>query len=765
MRIYDAGALEQRPEINTTMTQIIERYSMTRRKRIFYGAIVAGFFFLCLCYALIVNSMAISSTQQTLDQFLQSIDTQIDKNIDFRIKDLKLDLAKHPLPRDADRAAILQTVQNLSRRHPDQEFFVVGPDSVKYDATGRVIGKMNLMHQHEGTSPHDYIIARVQSGNSEEPYVAEIINFPVDSDYHLGRAIKASDFAAALLRDLPIPAAYISIYDHDNTLMAAVNNFENAKERSDVPQTVQQGAWNFFAKNKEYDFQQVGYGFSYNIYSLLDTPEGWFIGAHVPSAKIIPFFANTVTISLIFFLAGLFIILAVIFLDIVNDKEKTREVNKILYIDLLTGLLNELGMQSSLRKFLKENTGPGVSFVVIDLVAFRRINSMFGYATGDKLLRLIGEIIKHHYDVGSRISGDVFSCLVPSAPDVINSMNTLLTDAVTAEMGKGYANVTSFKFGVFPLHNDHHTFGEVYDGAMLALKAAKKTTKQLGVLYDGQLHKQAELQKKIEINMLHALSKEEFLLYIQPKYNLETRQCSGGEALVRWQSEECGMIMPGDFIPLFERNGFIVELDFFMLSAVFEMLRSELANGRTPLPVSINQSRATITFPNYLERIQKLVARYNVPLHYVELEITESFLENDYAAVLSLMYSLKDMGFSLAMDDFGSGYSSLNTLRELPVDVLKIDKNFLEESDNSLRSRKIIRNIINMAMELEISVVCEGVETQTQVDFLTNAGCNYIQGYFFSRPVIHSEYEEKFIYAPSRPTATKVLGEIGSNLQ
>jgi EAL domain-containing protein (putative c-di-GMP-specific phosphodiesterase class I) len=203
--------------------------------------------------------------------------------------------------------------------------------------------------------------------------------------------------------------------------------------------------------------------------------------------------------------------------------------------------------------------------------------------------------------------------------------------------------------------------------------------------------------------------------------------------------------MPDSFIPIFEKNAFIVEIDFFMLSSIFQSIQSRLNEGLTVLPIAVNLSRTTLTFPNFIARLKNLVARYPVPLKYVEIEITESALVNDYEKVLARFEEIRKLNFPMAMDDFGAGYSSLNTLRELQVDVLKIDRLFLQESDTSERGRKIIQNIIRMSKEIDIEVVCEGVETKNQHDFLQENGCDYIQGYFYAKPMPYDDYIERYL--------------------
>ena len=196
-------------------------------------------------------------------------------------------------------------------------------------------------------------------------------------------------------------------------------------------------------------------------------------------------------------------------------------------------------------------------------------------------------------------------------------------------------------------------------------------------------------EKEIEENMEKALDEREFIVYYQPKVDIKTEKIIGAEALVRWISKKNGFMNPGEFIPIFEREGFIIELDFFILEEVFKLIKEWLDNGKDPITISVNQSRVHLSNPFYIERLENLIKKYEIPTKYVELELTESlFMEIDTA--IDTVNKLKGLGFSISIDDFGSGFSSLNMLKSIPIDVVKIDREFLNESENSQKAQKII---------------------------------------------------------------------------
>ncbi|MGN1120448.1 MAG: putative bifunctional diguanylate cyclase/phosphodiesterase, partial [Oscillospiraceae bacterium] len=250
-------------------------------------------------------------------------------------------------------------------------------------------------------------------------------------------------------------------------------------------------------------------------------------------------------------------------------------------------------------------------------------------------------------------------------------------------------------------------------------------------------------EHKVEERMEQALADEEFEVYLQPKYNPVTSELSGAEALIRWISPTDGFISPGRFIPIFEKNGFITKIDDYMISHAAAQQAKWIAEGKTVVPVSVNVSRAHFAQPNLAEHIRSLVDRYGIPHNVIEIELTESAFFDDKAALLSTVNRLKEYGFEISMDDFGAGYSSLNSLKDLPLDVLKLDAEFFRGEEDAERGKLVVSEAIKLAKSLDMRVVAEGVEKKEQVDFLAGQGCDMIQGFFFAKPMPIDEFEKK----------------------
>ena len=246
--------------------------------------------------------------------------------------------------------------------------------------------------------------------------------------------------------------------------------------------------------------------------------------------------------------------------------------------------------------------------------------------------------------------------------------------------------------------------------------------------------------------MQTALVKGEFKAYLQPKWDIVNDRIVGAEILCRWIKDDGSTVFPTDFIPIFEQNGFVEKLDFYMLEVLCAKIKEyKKKSGYRIVPISINQSRILLCNPEYLKNVERVMTRYDTSIDDIQIEITESVFLNDREKMISLVDELKEMGLQLCMDDFGSGYSSLNILKDIPFDVLKIDKDFFSESNTSKDTKMIMHRIVEMADDLGIQVVCEGVETKEQIEMLKEIGCSMVQGYFYGKPIPFDEFMDTFL--------------------
>lgn len=420
-------------------------------------------------------------------------------------------------------------------------------------------------------------------------------------------------------------------------------------------------------------------------------------------------------------------------------------------IDPITGGKNKNRFFYECAKLVKKTPPEKFAMVVLDIDKFKYINDRLGYDEGD---RMLGRIHKTLSDCLSkeepfaRISEDNFALLIKNAPD--NEISNRLHEIFSEFERRNSFFIkypVNFSAGVCRLGQcrgkyDAVDFTIAIDRCKLAKKSIKNKHNSDVAFYDGKIREISLREKDFENAMPAALENNEFECYLQPKYGTHSHKIVGAEALIRWNSKEFGFVCPGDFIPLAEKNGFVIELDFFILEEVCKLLRRWLDMGKNPIVISVNQSRLHINDDDYIWRLREIVDKYEIPYEYIELELTESVFTEDADRMIAIMKKLHDIGFKLSIDDFGSGYSSLNLLKDIPADVLKIDREFFNGTVNSKKGRAVISSVVDMAKNLEMNVISEGVETQDQIDFLKEIECNMVQGFYFSKPMKLKDFDE-----------------------
>jgi len=334
----------------------------------------------------------------------------------------------------------------------------------------------------------------------------------------------------------------------------------------------------------------------------------------------------------------------------------------------------------------------------------------------------------------TRVKADHFLCLVPYESREI--LEKKISD-IKSKKNSYSGNDTVIKFGihvgVYILSDSDQDITACIDNAETARREARNVSSGI-VFFDDYLKDKLRVYKHIEEMQESALENHEFEVYYQPKYNMEENSIIGAEALIRWNDPVHGIRMPSDFIPIFEKNGFIIQIDFFVLEEVCKFLRSRIDAGEKVVPISVNQSRIHLSEKHYVQRLGEIIRKYSIPDGLIELELTETAI-SEIDDVENILNQAKALNYRISIDDFGTGYSSLTMLNRVPLDAIKIDRNFLIESNNSKKTREIIRLVVEMAHALGIQVVCEGVEKQDQADFLMSIGCRFGQGFLFSKPI------------------------------
>ena len=410
--------------------------------------------------------------------------------------------------------------------------------------------------------------------------------------------------------------------------------------------------------------------------------------------------------------------------------------------DELTGIYNKQAFYAKTKEMLLDNPDKNFDLLRINIERFKVLNDLFGESTGDKLLRYIGKFLKEinlPLCVSGRLYADNFVvCYEAGKGDSRRMINTLQMVADSFAIN----NRTILSFGLYRIDDKTLPVSVMCDRANMALWKAKGNFKNPYCEYDEKMRQQVLKEQKIINAMEMAIQNKEFTLYIQPKYDIEKGIIIGAEALVRWISQKNGFISPGDFIPVFENNGFVYEVDKFIWEESCRYLRKWLDEGREVHPISVNVSRIDLYDPKLVQHLVDLREKYQLPSQYLELEITESAYTEDPEQIITITRQLREAGFVILMDDFGTGYSSLNMLKDIQIDVLKLDMGFLKSSDYSAKGGNILTAILKMAESLKMQTIAEGVETKEQVEFLKSIGCKYVLGFYYSKPLPVDEFEK-----------------------
>lgn len=428
--------------------------------------------------------------------------------------------------------------------------------------------------------------------------------------------------------------------------------------------------------------------------------------------------------------------------NIVNTRKMLNQVSR-LSVDKLTGLMSLNQFYIEGRKWLDENKDSEFDVVALDISNFSVINDSKGVEGGDELIKGISEAIKQaQKDIpffASRVYADRFVMLLRRR-DGYRDRLIEEADKITQKY-YSYMNV-HIKFGIYEIIDRNEKLPSVCGRAFSATGLIKDYYGNKYVFYDEQLHQNLLFEEFINDEMENALKTNQFKVYYQPKYDLFTNAIAGAEALVRWEHPEKGMISPGQFIPLFEKNGFIVQLDRYVWRTTASRIAQWYQTGEKVIPVSVNISRIDIEMSDVIKVLCDIIDEYQIEPELLHLEITESAYMLNTDKIIDVVGKLKEKGFMIEMDDFGSGYSSLNMLAKLPINILKLDMKFIQEIENSLNAKTIIEYTIGLAKWLNLPVIAEGVETEEQLELLKQLKCNYVQGYIFAKPMREEEFRE-----------------------
>lgn len=429
------------------------------------------------------------------------------------------------------------------------------------------------------------------------------------------------------------------------------------------------------------------------------------------------------------------------FSNLVESYEKhSRELERIAFVDAITGGLTLEKFKLDVGEVLKNNKGKVYSILKIDISCFKLINDQFGFEEGNTIIKIINDaiysILKYDDESFTRVNADEFLIFLRYFSFEEQDERYRKYLKLINKLLKQYNFKFNFPTGRYIFLSDYdNNIVSIIEKVNFAHCKAKTNLIDYFVDYDDDIKDQMIVEKNIENNMEYAIENKEFKLFLQPKYLLNGQKIDGAEALVRWIPLNSDIIYPNEFIPIFEKNGFIKKLDMYMLEEVCIQIREWIDNGIKPIKVSVNFSRLHLINTSFVDDICKICDKYDISKKYIELELTESVMIENNELLNKIFEKIRKKGFTISIDDFGSGYSSLALLKNISIDVIKIDREFFLKAHDNKKTKIILKNLFNLAKELEIDTVAEGVEEYIHVDMLNKMGCDMIQGYYYYKPM------------------------------
>ncbi len=472
----------------------------------------------------------------------------------------------------------------------------------------------------------------------------------------------------------------------------------------------------------------------------------WCIVVAVP-LEVISAETSAITKSTIIMSSVVALSFALVFAFVLWQQHKNvKALEKVAYFDELTGGPTLVRFKMEAQRFIDDNPNKKLLMVKFDIDRFKLVNQILGYDVGDSVIINLAKalmlVTPGKYERYARLHDDEFLVLhTYEREEELVEIRDRYQSIFRELMGEGFRYDVRLISGHYYMSAENcHDVSEAIEKANIAHNKAKQEGLEVCV-YDNEIIDESLKHKDIENRMKPALENREFRVYLQAKYFLADETMAGAEALVRWRRADGTMIPPNQFIPLFEKNGFITRLDMYMMESVCEKIREWIDTGKPAITVSVNFSRLHLTNPDFVSQLSNIADKYGVPKKYIEIELTETTIFDNETALEVLLNQLHDAGFTLSMDDFGTGYSSLGLLKNLPVDVIKIDRSFFVGDKYKTRARTVISSVMEMSRKLGIHTVAEGVEEQEHIDFLRAVGCDIVQGYYYARPIPAEEFD------------------------
>lgn len=479
-----------------------------------------------------------------------------------------------------------------------------------------------------------------------------------------------------------------------------------------------------------------------NLYLLSIVP------VKVANAQFDLLLKKVVFINILIIILFLLLIISIIFIN----RKNREQLIKIAYVDPVTKGYSKARFDMEAKEIIQSSSSGTYSLVSINIQKFKLINDSFGSDAGDKTLKYIHDVIANYLErkeLLCRVSNDQFNILIKtiSQKEILKYIENITNDINSFNKDKECKYFIALSIGVYKIDDPNIPLVSIQDRSNVARKNIKGNAVNhplyTCVFYSDLERLRMLKEKEMENRMEEALDNNEFVVYLQPKVDLKNNNIVGAEGLVRWQDPDKGLIPPNDFIPFFEKNGFIIKLDHYVFEKSCAMIRKWIDNGETPIPISVNFSRAHLNNKDFLKKYKTIRDKYDVPAKLLEIELTETLVFDNLQMLLNVIDQIHEEGFQCSLDDFGSGYSSLNMLKEIKVDTLKLDRAFFSAPNaDNISENHVIESVVELAKKLNMNSISEGVETILQMEYLKKINCDMIQGYVFSKPIPQEIFEK-----------------------
>lgn len=575
-------------------------------------------------------------------------------------------------------------------------------------------------------------------------------------DKVLMATINTFDYKEILLRRL-FGKGGTYLINNDGTVL--IDSFDNIKESTTNLYDYFIKKYNIDEENQIEKFEQMKTGIKAGQNGTFDILFGdetyflhyeklnindWYVVTTASDNTIANELIRLVILSIILCLSIVFLVTITSIHSIISTQKRKRKIFNIAYIDPVTTLGNETFFKGNGEIFLKEEANKNKYIITVDINKFKALNKIYGYTFSNEILKELGYKIQKtlpENNITCRLSNDIFASVFTYEKDINDLLNKLYKKASILEIN-GIEIKLNLAIGAYNIASNETDINNALDMAYLARSQIKGVYDNSYYLFDKKLENKLMEEQILESSMEKALKEKEFVIVYQPKTFTKNEKMAGAEALVRW-CKDGELISPNKFIPLFEKNKFILKLDMY----IFEKVCKDLAEWNKKYGVmpniSINVSKEHFVDENFIEKYVEICNKYNIETNKIDLEITESATIDGNIDILKVLTKIKEKGFIISIDDFGTGYSSLSMLQNMPIDIIKIDKVFVDKANlNSYKN--IINHIMLIAESLSVVTVVEGVETKEQVEYIKNINADMIQGYYYSKPISKEEFEDYF---------------------